>query len=652
MGEETGEISEKYGDEPFSERPDQEEIFFELSSLGAQRRDLIRSTKKLEKELDSPDQEKTKPRPQIRRMRGGRRVRIASGAEGVAKQDFRRLALERSKQKLDEIRDQMQDIGKIPGIRDAYAKRLLKWSFLLKTNERVQEMKSDMVERQAEIDEIRQAALESPSGTVAGADRERLQMLEEANRRDAEIIESQNEYKEHAEVQRMQTLREYADEYNAGRMIEIPSVTKLVDDGLEHMRNHQPFLLAGHLGSGKTEMAKHMARLHMMENLDTIDGLDLSEDQLADPDKLYDALQPEIFSGGEEASVYDLVGKLKLAVSDKSDTEALRKAVEQAETGLRDIGVEGMSREEISKLILGKSDVTETVFNYGPLGRALKKGVPLIIDEINMIPPEVISRINDVLLRGVGDKVRLQENGEEEFDVKPGFAVLATCNLGAQYAGIQKVNAAFKSRWVSREVDYPSVEETYDLILAALVRKDRVRLPSDFPPEDFDKLTDLAIATREIQEIFSGQTEAQRFMAMSTAAVADRASLKESVVSTRDLMRKIIDPWKSGNFNKSMDEVIANEVLASEIFNIDDQKVMTEIFLRRGFFEGADEQWFKDHGIKTISQQEIDALQAAMLSDDYAEKDGKFGNLRSEAHDRAMEIKRSLMIGVGGAQAE
>ncbi len=440
------------------------------------------------------------------------------------------------------------------------------------------------------------------------------------------------------EIYRPYLLRAYAEDASRERLINIPQVEQLTELGMEKLRARQPFLLSGHLGSGKTEMARHIAKLFMIEN-----GVGYDPDR-EDPNDAYDKMRVEIFSGGEDATVYDLIGKQQLTGRSGDDPALIAQKAEQIATELKNTAYYDIPKEEIAKLLLGKADITVTKFKYGPLGRAIRDGRPIIIDEVNMIPSEVLGRLNDIMLAGVGDMVALQENGHEVMEVKPGFAILGTCNFGAIYTGTQVMNAAFKSRWVMREVDYPEVDETYDIMLATLVQKDRLRLPPKFPAEKFDSLARLAVTVNEIQQIFSGKTEGSRFMAMSQGIAAESSALKQNVVSTRDLMRKIIIPWKAHNFTKSLEQIIAENILASAGDNIDDQKLMTELFLRRGFFAGWKERDFRKSGVKSVSQREIDTLTAVMETDDYKAADAQFGDLLDTATAKMQSLKRHLLV--------
>ena len=627
------ELSIEAGAEDFKDRDEefQQEKLFDLFSLVAEQKDLIRSIK----EYNGSEEDSATPQFEIKVV-AGRRVKVPT-SQASKRKNYREGARDAAAVRLVAVKDEIKKLGSIPGLREAYEEKLLTYFFLAKAAASVEEHKNRLAEVDAEIDELRAKALAGKSGVVIGVDRSQIDQLMTERLTLLEQAKALENYDGGHALGRMITLREYGQAFSAGHMVEIPSMKKSVDFCLDQLRNHQPVLLAGHMGSGKTETAKHAARLFMMEQ-------GTGYDPSMTPEEWYNSLEPEFFSGSEEASIYDLVGKLKLVGRTSVDPKDLERRVIELRVAMQASKID-VPDEELAKLILGKADATQTMFSYGPLGRALRDGVPIIIDEINRMRPESVARLNDVVLRGVGAPIKLQENGEESLPMKAGFAVVATCNLGVQYKGLQDVDAAFKSRFVGREVGYPSIEETYDLILAALIRKDRVRLPPDFPAEQFDQLVDLTVAVHEIQEIFSGKTEGQRFMAMVSSVAPEKSQLEQTVVSTRDLMRKIVQVWKAGNFKESLDDIIARNIIASEVFSKDDQKFMAEIFLRRGFFANWKQDKFEAEGIHTISQNELDVLQAQMKTPEYATINTAYDQIRSSASTHASLIRDQLLIG-------
>lgn len=593
-----------------------------------------------------------------------------------------------TEKQLDELYEQLNDVdrrlaklGETPGLEHAYANKITRAYFVGMGAQRKAELEAENQQHEIEIDEITARALQSPQGAVTGRLGARLKQLRETVAENSKRAAALDKSAEGHAVNEHHLIRDYARSVSEGRMVEFPSAKAIVEDGLEQMRNHQPFMLAGHLGSGKTQLLRHMAKKFMIENAVDYDPSEINWEDPEELSALYSRLEPEIFSGSEEASIYDLVGKLKLSRENTDDPKILRKAIADAKEKLTAAGVNQIPDDKIAAIILGKEDPVETVFAYGPLGRAIRDGRPIIIDEINMIPAEVLGRLNAIILAKPGDKLRLQENGEEEFVIKPGLTFLASLNLGEQYTGIKQVNAAFKSRWVSKEADYPTAAETFDLITATLVRKDRVTFPPDFPQDGIEKMTDLTMAVREIQENFAGKTEGMSFMAMARSAGPEKSNLEQSVISTRDLMKKILEPWKRGNFQvekdaitvdeeaitatdedgnevqmtidsrsydlSSLDTIIAKNILASEVFSKDDQKFMVEIFLRRGFFMGWTEEHFKYLGIDSVSDLEIQTLQGAMDTEEYSDAMASLSHFSDEidSSNTSMIGARKLLIG-------
>lgn len=725
---------------PFSERPEEEQIdlIYRIQSLVAQRRDLARTLRNPEAAADAKEatespgmgNEETEVRMRSRGSIGKRRLPVM-GAVVAKTNEATDDARTKGQERLDAVLQELQKLGMIPGLKEAYGKEVTKLYFygkLLRNRERLLGERADL-----DFALRRERAKESFAGTPVGADlsmiesleadkqavqksldefagakkeqeaethastvsklREKLKefdgrlqrvnvemanpkgddedaresyrasMKQEADGVQAKIAEiSEAIALERAEMSRISsegisvgpfldrvaTLREYAESFQSGRIVEFPSVEKLVELGLENLRHHQTFTLAGHLGSGKTEVARHIAKLYMVET--AIEGGKLLSDESYE--EAYDRMKPEFFSGSEEASVYDIIGKLKIKREKKEDWSPQ----DVAELVEKHVGsLEGMSEEEgkalkdrilervISAAVSGGE--IETVFAGGPLERALREKKPIIFDEINMIPPQVLGRINDISIATIGRPIILQENGDEEYEITPGFGILGTFNVGRQYHGTQELNAAQANRWNGPKVDYPSMKESYDLILAALLRKDRVRLPPSFHAEDYEKLADLAIVTRHIQELFSGQTEGQRYMARRQGMKAEKSQLEKTVISTRDLLRKIILPWRDRGFKDgSLEEIIADNILATAgTHSEDDQRFLVELFLENGFFEGWTAKRFRAHHIGSIEDEDIRTIQNVMKEEEYKKND-RFREVREEARERGSGNMRSMLL--------
>jgi len=138
----------------------------------------------------------------------------------------------------------------------------------------------------------------------------------------------------------------------------------------------------------------------------------------------------------------------------------------------------------------------ETVFNYGFLPRAMKKGAICLIDEIDGLEPSVAFSLHQLMEDG-GSLVLLQ-NGGELIDPHPGFRLVCTANtLGhgddsGLYTGTRVLNAAFLDRFNSViEMGHLGSESEQKVI--------RTSVP-EVTEKFAEKLTQAAGAVRAAQE--------------------------------------------------------------------------------------------------------------------------------------------------------
>jgi MoxR-like ATPase len=538
---------------------------------------------------------------------------------------------------------ELEKLGAIPGLKEAYENRLVRSYFEGKAMNGRRALLWDKSRLAHERESIFAKSGMALGGEPRGADSIRLEKVKEEMRKAEKELSDFDEYTEGSNLSRLAELKRYTTAYNNDRLMPVPTTVAIEGWAMEKLRQHKHIALVGHLGSGKTAVAKDLAKRVMLEQ-----GLG-GEEARVNTQAAYDNLDVEIFSASYEASMYDLIGKLKLKVKEPMTLDRALKELDEAEPEIasyedgHDIKV---SRADLLAHLTGRSDSVETIPEYGPLARALEKGVTCVIDEFNRMRSEVLALLNDLMLAKVGDKVRLQVIGQEEFEIKPGFVLILTANLGEQYKSLQDVDAAAAGRWRSRVVDYPAVDETYDMILAGLLNKDRLRLPYNFPANQYGRLADLAVTAREVQEIFSGKTVGKSFAGLGSADAAPSSmTLKAAALSSRDVMDKIIGSWRASGFEKSLDEVIADNYISSQIYEPGDRKFLTEIFLRRGFFDKWNLESFKRHGIGDISQQELDTLRNDEIKEMWHKSD-EFAELHSQARARGRQLSRDLLVGV------
>ena len=158
--------------------------------------------------------------------------------------------------------------------------------------------------------------------------------------------------------------------------------------------------------------------------------------------------------------------------------------------------VTGHGRLELADL-LGHLTVRQGTmeFEYGPLALAMRYGGLFLLDEIDLISPDVTAGLNGIL---DGSPLCLSENGGEIIEPHPMFRFAATANTAGAgdesglYSGTLRQNLALMDRFVLCQVDYPS-EETE---IALLTRK--------FPELPRSLCSTMVAYAGEIRRLFVG----------------------------------------------------------------------------------------------------------------------------------------------------
>ena len=351
-------------------------------------------------------------------------------------------------------------------------------------------------------------------------------------------------------------LLEFRRQLMGGGFVRTASVEREVMRVLSHLQLGIPVFLRGHLGVGKTELALHVCRA-------------------------YFGGEPEFISGSEEATKYDIYGRTQIgAGAERERVAEFRKRMDEfarMNAGSTTRELREAERQYYETIVV--KGQTASFFQYGPLTKAMKEGRPVIIDEMDGIPHSILMRINHVLTRQPGDRVRVQEDGGDEIIVKPGFCVLATGNVKSARYRREDLDAAFLSRWWSEDIKYPPQNETYEILVASLIdRRGNLQVRN---PADLDDLKRLTEAASEIQRIFMGD----RLDFLGEGADAARgvpAALRKSVLSLRNLWN-VVRPWKANDFDKPLEHYIFNEFVRPAV--VEDQVYLIQLFCRFRFFK-------------------------------------------------------------------
>lgn len=293
----------------------------------------------------------------------------------------------------------------------------------------------------------------------------------------------------------------------------------IIDETLPAMMRGEPTLFIGETGGAKTALAEYMARR-------------------------YCGVEPEFISAYGDVNSYQLMGKQEL-------------------------------RE--------KNGASISEFVPGPIIRAMEQGKPLILDEINAMPPELLKRLNKIMQLRPGDKFTVQEDSGRIVEVHPGFCIIATANeKSKRYKGVDDLSVEFQNRFGANinRVRYPDHDKSYgeyprenaQLAMAAIATE-RGELPPEIDERDFE---DFVRAARLIQQIFSGTNgEGYNQFIDTEKLVDDRPGLEETVLAPRtmvDILRKVAGSYGVVSLKR------ACQTFLDGIKNPNDCKVMYYIF--------------------------------------------------------------------------
>ena len=476
-------------------------------------------------------------------------VRLIAPTQGVES------SVEEAQERLREIDGAIRELAGDPEVLAGYRKRVEQRIAVIRAARNTEGLQK-LIEK-CDLARLRLVAHRNSADlTLSGADVETIRKYDAicGNAR-GRIERSMGREEVYYEAKR-RALLEYRRQLMTGGFVRTESVRNQIMRVFSHVQLGTPVFLRGHLGVGKTEMALHVSRAYL--------GVD-----------------PEFISGSEEATKYDIYGRTQIGVgSDDERLREFRKRMEEYRRINPGAGAEELGDVErrYYEAIVVQGQAT-SFFQYGPLVQAMRQGKPLIIDELDSIPHSILIRINHVLTRRAGDTIKVQENGGEEITVKKGFCVLATGNVRSARYKREDLDAAFLSRWWSEDVRYPPPNETYEILLAALIdRRGDLQMNGQCSLDDLKRLTE---AAAEIQRIFTGE----RIDYLGEGADAARgtpAGLKKTVLSLRNLWN-IVRPWKAHNYDQPIDHYILNEFIRPAM--AEDQIYLIQLFCRFRFFK-------------------------------------------------------------------
>lgn len=293
---------------------------------------------------------------------------------------------------------------------------------------------------------------------------------------------------------------------------------QVIDESLPALLRGEPALFVGETGGAKTALAEYICKVGMGK-------------------------EPELVSGYGDVNSYQLMGKQEL-------------------------------REE--------NGATVSEFMPGPIVRAMEQGRPLILDEINAMPAELLKRLNIIMQLRPGDTFTIQEDSGREVTVQPGFAIIATANeKSKRYKAVDDLSVEFQNRFGANiyRVRYPDAYASYtdpatenDRLAVATVVNEAGEFPTDIDPTDFDNFVKACFVS---QQVFSGNHGEGFVDYLSTEHQLDnKPGLEETVLAPRtmtDILRKV-----AGSHGEISLKIACARFLDG-IKNQDDKKVIANI---------------------------------------------------------------------------
>ncbi|KAJ2735137.1 AAA ATPase midasin [Coemansia sp. BCRC 34962] len=224
------------------------------------------------------------------------------------------------------------------------------------------------------------------------------------------------------------------------------------------LRFHEPVLLVGETGCGKTTVCQMLAhamqrQLHVINCHQNTESSDILGGQRPVRNRnalLASARQILVAVMGESAPTVDSPDALRQAIAAwvAADPDAQAKVNEHTE-----------QLESASEMLARSQDLF--AWHDGPLVQAMRQGDVFLMDELNLADDSVLERLNSVL-EPSRTLVLAEQTGGSTLIASEGFEFVATMNPGGDY-GKRELSPALRNRFT--ELWAPTTTDPEDLSL-------------------------------------------------------------------------------------------------------------------------------------------------------------------------------------------
>jgi MoxR-like ATPase len=364
-------------------------------------------------------------------------------------------------------------------------------------------------------------------------------------------------------------LRKYHRQYERGRIVQTEYVQEKKGEMLEALTAARMCFISGETGTGKTEVARIVARSFSGKEELVIRG----------------------YAGIGSTEIY---GHMTLTDSAEKRMANVREEIESAERLYLE-RFPNATRAELSDVVTGilkRGGVTTTEYVLGAVYQAAKEGRVVIIDEANYIPPELLASLNDIMTKRTGEQIHVQQDGVGPITVQEGFGIIFTGNVNPptgptanRYVGRREFDAAFTDRVPLVQYGYlpqtikgmpsdyhPADKQLYMVaVTTALLpassgldtlEKLESRYGTLFLPGGdkggLDALWRFSQFAAITQMAFSGEFKDGDANAFASGA-SSAAYIPKVQLSNRGVMR-VIEQWRDDGFRHELDYYIARDI--------------------------------------------------------------------------------------------
>ena len=509
----------------------------------------------------------------------------------------------------------------------------------------------------------REAVLEGMTAKSGVRDAKMIAAIRNQRRKVEEVKHNRLTYEEtHPEAYYLERHRELAKVKEAfdktGKIVETPYVRKKMETILSNLNRNTPVFIHGELGTGKTELAAHIARTRL--SLPHVQRWEASHPMpdVQDKDELAEwaaererQSQAILVHGHRGMESEELTAEREIAPAKVPMPTEQVKLIEEGWQRFR-VDLEAQAAEGGEKLTQQRLTKLEDEYRKAHMEAfrrpvetrrvlrgvllAMQEGRPVIIDEMNAIPHHVLIVLNDYLMRKPGDLVSPPTPDIPPFKVKEGFAVMATGNYkpedGRLYAGRQQIDAAFLSRFAVVHYDYlpeknqlepdgltPEDQREWrrnnELLMMMLARLLDRNMSLNLPEGALRQMEKLAMVARGIQDVFSGAEVSNAWFATEgTARVKPQDVLQENVLSLRHLLR-ILDRWHAEGYQYPLDVYLFEDFVSRSSARPKEMKYLYEMLQTQGDFFKDTDGWPNFVNEAQIQRLDVSALKSRYASE-------------------------------------